>query len=94
MSVARERILKAAMEAACDEAERLGYRRELGYVEAASIGEKAAGVALDQLAGAVEALESIHDKLEPFVKGGEPAAEDAVDIYEIADHALNRFGVA
>jgi hypothetical protein len=54
--IEREAILKAAMEAGCDEADRLGYGSELGYVEAASIGEKAATVALDQLQGAVEAL--------------------------------------
>jgi hypothetical protein len=34
------------MEAGCDEAERLGYGSALGYVEAASIAEKAAKVAL------------------------------------------------
>src|SRR5690349_17268577 len=48
----REAILKAAMEAGCDEAERLGYGSELGYAEAASIGEKAARVVLDAVAGA------------------------------------------
>lgn len=50
----REAILKAAMTAGCDEAERLGYGSELGYVEAASIAEKAAAVAL----GAREALDA------------------------------------
>lgn len=45
--MAREAILKAAMEAGCDEAERLGYGSALGYAEAASIGEGAATVALD-----------------------------------------------
>jgi hypothetical protein len=49
-----------------------------------------AWVPADRLAGAVSALESIRDRLEPFVKGGEPAAEDAVDIYEIAAHAINQ----
>jgi hypothetical protein len=47
--VKRDAILKAAMEAGCDEAERLGYGSELGYVEAASIGEKAATVALEDI---------------------------------------------
>jgi hypothetical protein len=51
--IGRDAILKAAMEAGCDEAERLGYGSQLGYVEAASIGEKAATVALQQLEGAV-----------------------------------------
>jgi hypothetical protein len=38
--------VKAAMDAGCDEAERLGYGSQLGYVEAASISAKAATVAL------------------------------------------------
>lgn len=48
--------------------------------------------ALNHWRGAVEALESIRDRLRPFVQGGEPAAEDACDIFEIADHALNHLG--
>jgi hypothetical protein len=40
--VTEEAILKAAMQAGCDEAERLGYGSTLGYAEAASIAEKAA----------------------------------------------------
>jgi hypothetical protein len=43
----RATVLKAAMNAGCDEAERLGYGSALGYVEAASIAEKAASVAID-----------------------------------------------
>jgi hypothetical protein len=35
------------------------------------------------------ALQGICDRLRPFVEGGEPAAEDAVDIYETAKHALD-----
>lgn len=59
--VTRESILSAAMEAGCDEAERLGYGSTLGYVEAASIGERAAGVALDQLGGAASfTAEELH----------------------------------
>lgn len=55
-NVEREATLKAAMEAGCSEAERLGYGSELGYIEASAISERAASVALDQLVGAVSLL--------------------------------------
>jgi hypothetical protein len=47
-----EAILKAAMEAGCDEAERLGYGSALGYAEAASIAEKAALAVMNRASGA------------------------------------------
>src|SRR3954454_23354793 len=48
-----------AMNAGCDEAERLGYGSELGYAEASSISEKAIAPVLEQLMGAVGALVEI-----------------------------------
>jgi hypothetical protein len=58
------------------------WKREVGVEVVPAIGYR----------GVVEALKEICDRLDPFVKGGEPAAEDAVDVHEIAARALDRLG--
>lgn len=47
-------------------------------------------VTADAYRKAIGVIESIRDTLQPFVEGGEPAAEDAVDIYEMAVDGLDK----